>query len=592
MAATIPSTAPNFALFSVAEMPVFPARRSHAGSWTVGLPEKYRLREEPTEELAPHCAAPEPQGSTGASLRAQAGTIRALGKLKNSIDRRPSGIKDQISRSSNAKEINAEYVKLYASKDLEEPSVEVKRKYFGSGAQQRFFSTYRQLSSRGSVLLGGYDELAELVQQPAEENAMMWSVQQLEASGVLTPRNDSSGGREAAGQDVAARVSGRAKDAAAVPQQRHRRAAADAMGAAVAVAELYSDGALPQDVSADLQQRIFGAADAEYDAAEAGFSTASGEQMGSFDSHELPTTAYNVTRLPPIVLPGGARGASPARKTDSSEQKQQQQQRAGAGAGAGVAHGSTVLLRGGEESMAFDELTHDSSHGRRAKGASFSRGSSMDADADADSDGDRMGAANGEDSDSSVDLDKQVADLSLRDSYAVASPRAIFLAGCLREDIPPMTQALIRRKLSSSINLAHMGIGNKVAAVLATCLPAIPYLQLLNLMDNNLDDEGLSVLIRSVARHKDLEILDISQNIIGSEAAGALAEYIGNPHCRLQCLRMSSANIDDGECANFVDVLMHNQQLKVPAALVSFSLSFFYYRLSYYYIDNTAALVQ
>ena len=154
-------------------------------------------------------------------------------------------------------------------------------------------------------------------------------------------------------------------------------------------------------------------------------------------------------------------------------------------------------------------------------------------------------------------------DLALDTSYSVASPRAVFLAGCLQHNIPPITVALIRKKISSTINLAHMGLGTKVAKVLAPCLKSIPYLQLLNLTDNNLDDEGLSVLLHAVAQHKTIEILDISQNIIGSNAAAALAVMLGDPNYTLQCLRMSSANIDDGECANFVEVLMNNRHLKV-----------------------------
>jgi hypothetical protein len=154
-------------------------------------------------------------------------------------------------------------------------------------------------------------------------------------------------------------------------------------------------------------------------------------------------------------------------------------------------------------------------------------------------------------------------DLAMETSYAPASPRAIFLAGCLNAAIPPITVALIRKKISSTINLAHMGLGTKIAKVLAPCLSAVPHLQLLNLSDNNLDDEGLSLLIRAISKHRHIEILDISQNIIGSEAAEALAEFLGHPECRLQCLRMSTANIDDGECANFVEVLMSNHHLKV-----------------------------
>jgi hypothetical protein len=158
-------------------------------------------------------------------------------------------------------------------------------------------------------------------------------------------------------------------------------------------------------------------------------------------------------------------------------------------------------------------------------------------------------------------------DTSLVPSYNIASPRAIFLTGCLKESIPPITVALLRKRISPIINLAHMGLGDKVARILASCLPSLPHLQLLNMADNNLGDVGLSAIIRSIAKHKSIDVFDISQNIIGSEAAGALAEYVGDPECRLQCLRMSNANIDDGECANFVEVLMRNRHLKVRTLL-------------------------
>jgi hypothetical protein len=162
-------------------------------------------------------------------------------------------------------------------------------------------------------------------------------------------------------------------------------------------------------------------------------------------------------------------------------------------------------------------------------------------------------------------LDEPIDDPAMDSSYAPASPRAIFLAGCLQASIPPVTVALIRKRITSTVNLAHMGLGTKIAKVLAPCLSALPYLQLLNLSDNHLDDEGLSVLLRAISKHKTIEILDISQNVIGQEAAEALAEFLGRRDCHLQCLRMSNANIDDGECANFVEVLMSNHHLKVIA---------------------------
>jgi Ran GTPase-activating protein (RanGAP) involved in mRNA processing and transport len=84
-------------------------------------------------------------------------------------------------------------------------------------------------------------------------------------------------------------------------------------------------------------------------------------------------------------------------------------------------------------------------------------------------------------------------------------------------------------------------IGNKVAIVLANCIEKLPYLQLLDLTDNNLSDEGLSVLLLSIAKHQTLNILDISQNVIGPDSASALASYVSyilNIVCGIECICM------------------------------------------------------
>lgn len=166
-----------------------------------------------------------------------------------------------------------------------------------------------------------------------------------------------------------------------------------------------------------------------------------------------------------------------------------------------------------------------------------------------------------------IKLNSILDDYSYKDNagdlnYSLGSPRAIFLSGCLKHSLPPKAQVLLRKRTSSTINLAHMGIGNKMAIVLAESLHDLPFLQVLNLCDNNLEDSGLSALLLSIKKHPTIEILDISQNIIDSQAADALADLVGNADCRLQCLRMSDANIDDSECARFVQVLMHNRHLK------------------------------
>ena len=53
-----------------------------------------------------------------------------------------------------------------------------------------------------------------------------------------------------------------------------------------------------------------------------------------------------------------------------------------------------------------------------------------------------------------------VAELGPVDAtFNQGSPRAIFLSGCLKLGIPPLTAAMLRKKINSTMNLAHMGIG-------------------------------------------------------------------------------------------------------------------------------------
>lgn len=146
-------------------------------------------------------------------------------------------------------------------------------------------------------------------------------------------------------------------------------------------------------------------------------------------------------------------------------------------------------------------------------------------------------------------------------TYRTHSPRAIFLNGCLKNKIPPITIALVRRNLTSTINLAHMGIGDKIASILAGCLSSLPYLQVLNLADNNLTDKGLSDLLNSAAKHREIEELDISNNIVGFYAAKALGDFLGSAGCILHSLRLRDANIDDAECAHICSVLKGNKCL-------------------------------
>lgn len=165
------------------------------------------------------------------------------------------------------------------------------------------------------------------------------------------------------------------------------------------------------------------------------------------------------------------------------------------------------------------------------------------------------------DANHSEEEDDDLFDGSLDISYRPSSPRAVFLAGCVKQGLPPRSIAMLRKRISPVLNLAHMSLGDPTALILADALDKMPYLQTLNLADNALSDVGLSAIINSVSRHSTLEILDLSQNVINRDASKALADYIGNENCFLKCLRMSNADIDDKECARFVEVLMNNRML-------------------------------
>jgi Ran GTPase-activating protein (RanGAP) involved in mRNA processing and transport len=152
-----------------------------------------------------------------------------------------------------------------------------------------------------------------------------------------------------------------------------------------------------------------------------------------------------------------------------------------------------------------------------------------------------------------------------KSSYSLQSPRAIFLAGCLEKGLAPRAITMLRKRISPVLDLRHMGIGNETAFLLAEAMEFMPYLHTLLLADNNLDDLGLAAIIRAAARKQNpqLSVLDISKNIVDDEASASLAEFIGNAHCQLQALYLSAGDIDDGECAHFIEVLMNNRQLKL-----------------------------
>lgn len=142
------------------------------------------------------------------------------------------------------------------------------------------------------------------------------------------------------------------------------------------------------------------------------------------------------------------------------------------------------------------------------------------------------------------------------------SPRSQFIDNCIRQRLNPRASLILRKSFTKELNLKHLGMGDKLAILLAEAIVNVPYIHSLNIRDNNLNDAGLSAIVSSIRNMKDLVELDMSFNVIGPRAAESLAEYLSAPSCPLVRLVLEKADVDDDECQNFVLALHQNRCLQ------------------------------
>ena len=142
-----------------------------------------------------------------------------------------------------------------------------------------------------------------------------------------------------------------------------------------------------------------------------------------------------------------------------------------------------------------------------------------------------------------------------------SSPRTRYIDACSRQGVAPRVSLLVRRTLSKKLDLRHQGMQDAMCVMLAQSLPGLPYIESINVADNNLTDIGLAPLFDSVAEMEGILELDVSQNEIGPLAAAALSRYLTLWSCSLQMLVLSKADVDDFECERFVSVIKSNKSL-------------------------------
>lgn len=146
--------------------------------------------------------------------------------------------------------------------------------------------------------------------------------------------------------------------------------------------------------------------------------------------------------------------------------------------------------------------------------------------------------------------------------YVELSPRSKFIDSCIRKKLNPRASLILRKTFTKELNLRHLGMGDDLAVLLADAIISIPYIQSLNICDNNLADKGLSAIVDAVCHMSDLVELDMSMNEIGPNAAFALNNYLSKDNCPLITLILRKADVDDDECRDFVQALEHNKNLK------------------------------
>lgn len=138
------------------------------------------------------------------------------------------------------------------------------------------------------------------------------------------------------------------------------------------------------------------------------------------------------------------------------------------------------------------------------------------------------------------------------------SPRSKFISNCLKEEMNPRASLILRKKLGKSIDLQHLTIGNKIAIMLSKSLGDMPYVDSLNINNNNLTDEGVSAILNSIKSISSLKSLNLSRNKMDNKSAESLANYVKSKDCPLETLVLQQSDIDDFEGERFVRDLYEN----------------------------------
>ncbi|GMI44136.1 hypothetical protein TrCOL_g3436 [Triparma columacea] len=167
---------------------------------------------------------------------------------------------------------------------------------------------------------------------------------------------------------------------------------------------------------------------------------------------------------------------------------------------------------------------------------------------------------NSEELELNIDYLNQIAG---RFNQATARTKFLYCCTLARDGlgIPPRMGPIIRKSRTIDIQLSHQGMGDELAVLFSKALGDIPEVQRVDVSDNRLSDIGCYAILHALEKKDDLYSLVIGSNKIDGAAAEKLAEMMANPDCPLKVLGVSDADLDDGECVEFIDALATNKNL-------------------------------
>jgi len=129
------------------------------------------------------------------------------------------------------------------------------------------------------------------------------------------------------------------------------------------------------------------------------------------------------------------------------------------------------------------------------------------------------------------------------------SPRSKFIIACVRQNIMPRPELLLRKQLSVVLDLSHQRMGNSVAVEFANAFVDLPYLEELNISDNNLEGSGLACIVSSLKNCPRICKLNISENKVDSGVVQTLVNYLGDENTALTSLSLARIKLSDIDLA-------------------------------------------